>query len=81
MRLIILSFAEVDFSLFVLELPLPKRKAEVRVLLFVLGLPLPKRKVEVGVALSFKKHVVAKIEEPSRLLAIRFGTVTPNGNV
>ena len=46
-----LSLAQVDFSLFVLELPIPNRKAEVIFPLFVLELPLPNRKEEVRISL------------------------------
>ena len=103
-----LSFAEVDFSLFVLELPLQNEKrkssstirfgsqiekqkleftirfgtsasnSKSRIVfpLFVLELSLPKRKAEL---LELNFRFGTWMEEPSRLLTTRFGTVAPSG--
>ena len=88
-----LSLAQVDFSLFVLELPLPNRKAEVRISLFILELPLPNRKAEVRVPLFVlqpplpnrkaksrtSRYLIWKIAKPIRKLStLRFGTSLPN---
>ena len=61
-----LSLAQVDFSLFVLELPLPNRKAEVIFPLFVLELPLPNRKAEVRISLF-----ILELPLPNRKAEVR----------
>ena len=62
--------AQVDFSLFGLELPLPNRKAEVIFPLFVLELPLPNPKSEVRVLLFVMQPLLPNRKAKVELLAI-----------
>ena len=62
--------AQIDFSLFVLELPLPNRKAEVIFPLFVLELLLPNPKSEVKVLLFVMQPPLPNRKAKVELLAI-----------